>query len=163
MCRWGTYEEVPVYYQSQIFEPSELKLHSEPIDACIAAYVAQMNRRGIITVDCCCGHGKYHDGVKARPLVSMLTSQAEILTHYGYEFELDYRDYKQDDGTVIYEPYLNHWIPDSGVDHSLDWTYGIDKKEDIWIVNGKAIFDSDKTVLAKRIIKNIKDRRNFGR
>ena len=46
-----------------------LKLHSEPIDACIAAYVAQMNRGGIITVDCCCGHGKYHDGVKARPLV----------------------------------------------------------------------------------------------
>ena len=30
------------------------------------------------------------------------------------------------------------------------------RKEDIWIVNGKAIFDSDKTVLAKRIIKKYK-------
>ena len=29
-------EEGSVYYQSHIFEPSELKLHGEPIDACIA-------------------------------------------------------------------------------------------------------------------------------
>lgn len=48
MCRHGTYIEVSV-----VDKPYPVK-----VDACIANEIKELNEKGVITLDCCCDHGK---------------------------------------------------------------------------------------------------------
>lgn len=51
MCKHGTIEYV------SIINPNQAK-NTVPVDACIAEEIQQLNDLGIITLGCCCGHGK---------------------------------------------------------------------------------------------------------
>jgi hypothetical protein len=48
MCRHGSYKNVFVLD----------KLKYVKVDACIADEINKLNKRGVITLGCCCGHGK---------------------------------------------------------------------------------------------------------
>lgn len=52
MCEWGNNEEVEI----AISDYKGCKTAS--VDACIAPIVQALNKSGISTVACCCGHGK---------------------------------------------------------------------------------------------------------
>jgi hypothetical protein len=48
MCRHGSYKNVFLLD----------KLKYVKVDACIADEINKLNKRGVITLGCCCGHGK---------------------------------------------------------------------------------------------------------
>ena len=48
MCKWGTDKKVKV-----IRKDSKIK-----VDKCLAPLVKMLNKYGIETIACCCGHGK---------------------------------------------------------------------------------------------------------
>ena len=129
MCRWGTLKNTPVLLLNDQSIP-----HWEPIDACIADYITDMNKKGIITSECCCAHRKTNLTF-SKTTVWLHPDQIESLKMYGYEFEMEYRTYKHDDGSVITIPFVAHTVPDWGVDHQYDWTFDVSKKEQstIWI------------------------------
>lgn len=79
MCQWGTDAEIHVIRRNNDFIPDGW--HPVYVDACIADYVQTMNLRGIITVGCCCGHGK---SAFAAVLVDM--ASISLLERYGYEY-----------------------------------------------------------------------------
>jgi len=80
MCKWRTNATIKV-----IRSPSAARLHLPDgwypvaVDACIAAYVQRMNDLGIVTVGCCCGHGK---GPGA---VLVAAESAALMDALGYE------------------------------------------------------------------------------
>lgn len=45
MCTWGTDQEITI--ERRVF-----------VDACIADLIVELNRQGVYTTGCCCGHGK---------------------------------------------------------------------------------------------------------
>lgn len=51
MCLYGTYENV------RVINPNQNK-RIVVVDACIAGEIQELNDKGIITLSCCCGHGK---------------------------------------------------------------------------------------------------------
>lgn len=129
MCRWGTLKTVPVFLFGDKVIP-----HWEAIDACIADYVNDMNKKGIITSKCCCAHRKTTLTFSS-PTVWLYPDQIDILQLYGYQFEIEYRTYNQDDGSVTTIPFVAHTIPEWGIDHQYDWSFDVSKKEHstIWV------------------------------
>jgi hypothetical protein len=51
MCLYGTHKIV------KVINPNQNKNHVV-VDACIAGEIQLLNNHGIITLGCCCGHGK---------------------------------------------------------------------------------------------------------
>jgi len=51
MCLHGIYKKVNIINQEQNKERMV-------IDACIANEIKHLNEQGVITLACCCGHGK---------------------------------------------------------------------------------------------------------
>jgi hypothetical protein len=51
MCKYGTYKNVSV------INPNQNK-KVVVVDACIADEIQELNDKGVITLGCCCGHGK---------------------------------------------------------------------------------------------------------
>lgn len=66
MCEWGTSREVTI----------ERRLN---VDACIADKIVELNRQGIYTTGCCCGHGK------APATATILPSSQERARELGFE------------------------------------------------------------------------------
>ena len=68
MCKWGTSVELNVLIPAALSHTGEARWTIKPIDSCIAPIVDALNRAGIYTAACCCGHGKssgsiwLHDG-----------------------------------------------------------------------------------------------------
>ncbi|MFC7064001.1 hypothetical protein [Halobacillus seohaensis] len=50
MCLYGNYKRVKVISQQSNTEVT--------VDACIADEIQSLNDRGVVTLGCCCGHGK---------------------------------------------------------------------------------------------------------
>jgi hypothetical protein len=78
MCKWGTDRFIYVIRRN-----NDVILdgwHRIAVDACIAEYVQEMNNRGVITVGCCCGHGK-EEGV-----VLVAEECISLLDRLGYEY-----------------------------------------------------------------------------
>lgn len=61
MCQWGTSKTL-------IVPVTRTEWQEREIDACIAEIVDALNKGGVLTMNCCCGHGKragsilLHDG-----------------------------------------------------------------------------------------------------
>jgi hypothetical protein len=55
MCEWGTSKTVhcPAGFSGK--NPNRQQV---PVDACIADIVRALNEGGVLTIACCCGHGK---------------------------------------------------------------------------------------------------------
>lgn len=58
MCKWGTYKKVLVTIPADLSHTGRERKKYMPIDECIADLVRALNRSGIKTIACCCGHGK---------------------------------------------------------------------------------------------------------
>lgn len=48
MCKWGKYKKVKVIHQNKKVK----------VDKCLVRLVKVLNKYGIETIACCCGHGK---------------------------------------------------------------------------------------------------------
>jgi len=64
MCKWGTYVEMPlqVWINSPDY-PMELELKDRYIDACISPLIQKLNQNQVLTLNSCCGHQDYDDGI----------------------------------------------------------------------------------------------------
>ncbi len=56
MCRWG--KSALMFLWSPNWDSGELELVLKAVDRCIAREVSDLNSRGIITSNSCCGHRK---------------------------------------------------------------------------------------------------------
>ena len=72
MCKWGTEAYIVVIDKG----PRQVA-----VDACLVPYIQQMNSLGILTLNCCCGHGK-------TPYASVLVDpqSQELMDRLGYEW-----------------------------------------------------------------------------
>lgn len=78
MCKWGNLKPCRVIRRNN---PSVADgQHWILVDACIANYVQRINDQGIITVGCCCGHGK------SQGSVLIATESVPLLVQHGYEY-----------------------------------------------------------------------------
>lgn len=68
MCAHGTEVTLRVPIDPKLAHDGKLRWDRKAIDACIAPIVYGLNRSGVYTSNCCCGHGKgagsieLHDG-----------------------------------------------------------------------------------------------------
>lgn len=51
MCRHGTYIYV------EVINPNQNR-KTVAVDSCIAEEIKELNKQGVVTLGCCCGHGK---------------------------------------------------------------------------------------------------------
>jgi hypothetical protein len=58
MCKWGTNVELRVPIQAELSHTGRERWAIKKIDACIAPIVDALNKGGVLTTACCCGHGK---------------------------------------------------------------------------------------------------------
>jgi hypothetical protein len=65
MCKWGTNTEVEIVRRVKV-------------DACIADWIVDLNRQGIHTTSCCCGHGG------APATATILPSSQQAAREQGY-------------------------------------------------------------------------------
>ena len=56
MCKWGTDKKVTVIRRANPFV--EDGQHEIYVDECLADEIQELNDKGIITTNSCCGHGK---------------------------------------------------------------------------------------------------------
>lgn len=56
MCKWGTDKKINVIRRANPFV--EDGWHEVYVDSCIANEIQELNNKGIITLNSCCGHGK---------------------------------------------------------------------------------------------------------
>lgn len=80
MCKWGTCKIIYVIRRNNPYIRDGW--HPVAVDACIADYIQTMNDRNIITLNCCCGHGK---------------DRGSVLIDYTSKHLLDYYQYKYED------------------------------------------------------------------
>lgn len=90
MCKHGTQVWVDIINKNQ-------NKTSVLIDSCIAEEIEMLNKRGVITLGCCCGHGKankyveWEDGQGRKwktegslPHTLIDTRSSELAQHLGY-------------------------------------------------------------------------------
>ena len=58
MCKHGTTETLQVWIPADLSFNEEGHYKMAQIDACIAPIVKALNDGGVLTIGCCCGHGK---------------------------------------------------------------------------------------------------------
>jgi len=58
MCKWGTNIELRVPISEELSHTGKARWATKEIDACIAPIVYALNKGGVLTKGCCCGHGK---------------------------------------------------------------------------------------------------------
>ncbi len=81
MCTWGTSKVIHVIRRNHPAYPDGW--HEMHVDACLAEYVQKMNDLGIVTVGCCCGHGKSPSEILVS-ISSTETMDREGYHHYPY-------------------------------------------------------------------------------
>lgn len=109
MCKHGTLTYVNVIYPGQ-------SKSSIPVDSCIAEEIQSLNDQGIVTLGCCCGHGRAGEPVEwengfgkwqgevAPPHVLINEASVESATQLGYRpFKYYYADGEH---TGVYQMYL---------------------------------------------------------
>ena len=57
MCKWGDRTKVKVIRRANPFVKDGW--HEISVDSCMAPFVQKLNNDGVVTLQCCCGHGKY--------------------------------------------------------------------------------------------------------
>lgn len=58
MCSHGTSTILRVNIPAHLSYSGEARWDDKPVDSCIAPIVDALNKAGILTSGCCCGHGK---------------------------------------------------------------------------------------------------------
>lgn len=58
MCEHGNTVDCCVPVPADLAFEGELTWKMKPVDACLAPIVDALNRGGVLTRSCCCGHGK---------------------------------------------------------------------------------------------------------
>lgn len=78
MCSWGNDKIVRVIRRNNP-DVSD-GWHLVAVDACLAELVQAMNNAGIITLGCCCGHGKFP------PSIIVSIESVALMTEHGYSY-----------------------------------------------------------------------------
>lgn len=63
MCAWGNYIKLKVPISKELSYTGKARWAIKPIDSCIAPIVKALNKSGILTKSCCCGHGKKNGAI----------------------------------------------------------------------------------------------------
>ena len=58
MCKWGKHKKVKVIIPADISHSGKEREAIVKVDKCLAPLIKMLNRYGIKTTSCCCGHGK---------------------------------------------------------------------------------------------------------
>lgn len=58
MCEWGTTTDLLVPIPANLAAEGALTWKTKPVDSCIAPIVDALNKGGVFTASCCCGHGR---------------------------------------------------------------------------------------------------------
>ena len=58
MCKWGTTTPVQVVIPADLSHTGRQRVAIKNIDACLALIIQALQRQGIHTRACCCGHGQ---------------------------------------------------------------------------------------------------------
>lgn len=82
MCKWGARKKVNVIRRANPFVPDGW--HEIYVDSCLADLVQELNSKGIVTVQCCCGHSK------GEGEVWIAEESTELAKDLGYK--LEFRD-----------------------------------------------------------------------
>ncbi|BBN99175.1 hypothetical protein St703_18800 [Sporolactobacillus terrae] len=77
ICLYGTYKWVKVINTDQMH-------HIVKVDACIASEIKFLNDMGVVTLSCCCGHGKRNSHV----LISIRS--VKVAERLGYNCKMYY-------------------------------------------------------------------------
>lgn len=78
MCKWGTHKKINVIRRANPYV--EDGWHEINVDSCIADKIQEMNNLGVITLNCCCGHGK------STPNVLVSKGSEILLKIHGYDY-----------------------------------------------------------------------------
>ncbi len=79
MCAWGTSKAIRVIRRNH---PAIADgWHEVYVDECLAEYVQKMNDLGIVTLSCCCGHGR------SNPNVLVAIRAKPLMKKHEYEYE----------------------------------------------------------------------------
>lgn len=78
MCKWGTSTPLTVTIPAALSHTGVERRDVKDIDSCIAGIVGALNDAGVVTVACCCGHGK-------RPGNIALSDGREVIIVPDYE------------------------------------------------------------------------------
>lgn len=78
MCQWGTSEILEVTIPAHLSYTGSERKKMVDIDACIAPIIKALNDGGVVTIACCCGHGK-------RPGSIVLADGREFIIALDYE------------------------------------------------------------------------------
>lgn len=86
MCKWGNNLVIPisslVHPLNRYANPNWIKYHRGiPVDACIKHEVEYLIEQGVITLGCCCGHGK---SKYATCLIHK--DSVDLIKELGYEY-----------------------------------------------------------------------------
>lgn len=99
MCRCKNIEVGSYENQITLPRPPHMNGHKEGsenenlcLDACIAAEVRGLWRKGIITTGCCCGHNKQP------PYIGVIESQIPEMKALGYQVQPNHLDLTREDG-----------------------------------------------------------------
>lgn len=78
MCKWGTETVMRLTIPARLSRTGKKRKKLCGIDSCIASIVRALNKGGVSTDACCCGHGK-------RPGVIMLADGRELFIAPDYK------------------------------------------------------------------------------
>jgi len=73
MCEWGDTVPVLVTVPAYLSHTGKARRCYKPIDRCLALLVRALNKAGLATANCCCGHGKH------RPCINLADGRAILI------------------------------------------------------------------------------------
>jgi hypothetical protein len=85
MCEWGTNIKLRVPISAKLNHTEKMRRAIKDIDACIAPIVNALNKAGILTASCCCGHGKEYGHIwlhDNRVLIILPTSTKDEISEF---------------------------------------------------------------------------------
>ncbi len=87
MCTWGTLSEITIERRVSV-------------DSCIANAIVELNRQGVYTTGCCCGHGK------GPPTATILPSSADRAKELGYDVQWSCSPTGHNDPYIALDPVI---------------------------------------------------------
>lgn len=78
MCDWGDTINLRVPIPAHLSHTGKARWDTKPIDRCIAPLVDALNKAGIYTASCCCGHGLGNGSILLHDGRELVIKQAKV-------------------------------------------------------------------------------------
>ena len=86
MCKWGNTKVLKLEIPKENSSTRKKKFKNCAIDSCIYDLVKQLNKGGLKTIACCCGHGKQPPRISLRDGRELLIFDYDTATKIGKMF-----------------------------------------------------------------------------